>query len=100
MTENADREIHEAVYEILKQHAENDTSGMRDESTLEAMGIDSLAVIEIIYDIEEKFDITVPDLSEIEGAENAFKTVGDVVHAIGGLVVKARNEQAGQGESE
>lgn len=99
MTQNADHETREAVYEILKNHAENDTGGMCDASTLEAMGIDSLAVIEIIYDVEEKFDITVPDLSEIEGIEDSFETVGDVVKAIGGLVIKARSEKAAKGES-
>lgn len=94
MGQEVSTEIREAVYEILKNHAENDTDGMNDASTLEDMGVDSLAVIEIIYDIEERFDVTVPDLSEIEGIENAFKTVGDVVNAIGGLVQKAQAEKA------
>ncbi|MGB0714147.1 MAG: phosphopantetheine-binding protein [Gammaproteobacteria bacterium] len=89
-------DVRDAVHEILKSHAENDTSAMTAESTLEDIGVDSLAVIEIIYDVEEKFDITVPDISEIEGIEDQFKTVGDVVNAIGGLVVKARSESAAE----
>ena len=100
MTQEVTAEVRDAVYEILKKYAEHDTSEMSDESSLEALGVDSLAVIEIIYDVEEKFDITVPDLSEIQGIEDAFNTVGDVVNAIGGLVMKAQQEKAAQGNAE
>jgi acyl carrier protein len=51
---------------------------------LEDLGIESIDAVEMIFDLEEKFDIQIPynaNSSKIE-----FSTVGDVVKAIETLV--------------
>jgi acyl carrier protein len=51
---------------------------------LDEIGLDSLAAVEMIFDIEEKFDIQVPYNSNAAALE--FETVGEVVQAINKLV--------------
>jgi acyl carrier protein len=51
---------------------------------LEDLGIDSFAAVEMIFDLEEKFDIQISYNSN--DARPEFQTVGDVVVAIQKLV--------------
>jgi acyl carrier protein len=51
---------------------------------LEDLGIESLDAVEMIFDLEEKFDITIPYNANDKRPE--FETVGDVVKAVEGLV--------------
>ena len=48
------------VREILAEQALLDVSDVTLDSTLEELGIDSLALVESIFAIEEAFDIDVP----------------------------------------
>ena len=47
---------------------------------LDDLGINSLSVIEIIFDLEEKFDVSIPYNSNDLTPE--FQTVGDIVDAL------------------
>ena len=47
---------------------------------LDELGLDSFAAVEMIFDLEEKFDIQIPYNSN--DARMGFETVGDVVEAI------------------
>lgn len=47
---------------------------------LDELGLDSFAAVEMIFDLEEKFDIQIPYNSN--DARMEFETVGDVVEAI------------------
>jgi acyl carrier protein len=47
---------------------------------LDDLGIDSLSAVEMIFDLEEKFDIQIPYNSN--DARTEFETVGSVVDAI------------------
>ena len=47
---------------------------------LDELGIDSLAAVEMIFDLEEKFDIQIP--YNANDARLEFETVGEVVDAI------------------
>jgi acyl carrier protein len=51
---------------------------------LEDLGIDSFSAVEMIFDLEEKFDIQISYNSN--DARLEFETVGDVVDAIKKLV--------------
>ncbi len=55
----------------------------RDER-LEDLGLDSFSEVEIIFDLEEKFDIQIPYNSNDSRLE--FETVGQIVDAIQKLV--------------
>jgi len=56
---------------------------------LENIGIDSLALVEIIFDIEEQFDISVPDESTLASKQLPLSTVQDVLNLVNLLL----NEQ-------
>jgi acyl carrier protein len=50
----------EKVIQIIAEQALLEVSDVRLDSTLESLGIDSMALVESIFAIEEAFDITVP----------------------------------------
>jgi len=51
---------------------------------LDELGVDSFAMVEMIFDLEEKFDIQIPYNSNDTALR--LETVGDVVRAIQKLV--------------
>jgi acyl carrier protein len=51
---------------------------------LEDLGIESLDAVEMIFELEEKFDITIP--YNANDSRTEFDTVGDVVRAVEKLV--------------
>jgi acyl carrier protein len=53
---------------------------------LDDLGLNSLALVELVMDIEDKFDIEIPYNANTSIAE--FRTVGDLVTAIQRLVAE------------
>jgi acyl carrier protein len=53
---------------------------------LDDLGLDSLAAVDLIFDLEEKFDITIP--YNANNPRPDFETVGEAVSAIEKLVAK------------
>ena len=53
---------------------------------LKDLGIDSLSVVELIFELEEKFNIQIP--YNANDAQPEFETVGEVVDAIKNVVGK------------
>jgi len=51
---------------------------------LEDLGLESLDAVEMIFELEEKFDITIP--YNANDSRTEFDTVGDVVRAVEGLL--------------
>lgn len=68
----------DTVKEVLEENLDIDPETVNDESTFDSLGIDSLDMVELICDLEEKCDV---DFGEPEGLE----TVGDLVEYIGSL---------------
>jgi acyl carrier protein len=54
-------------------------------STLDGLGLESLDVIEMAFELEERFNIEIP-FNANNSTGPAFKTVGDVVAAVQRLV--------------
>ncbi|MBX9840703.1 MAG: hypothetical protein K2Z80_02725 [Xanthobacteraceae bacterium] len=54
---------------------------------LDELGLDSFAAVEMIFDLEEKFDIQIPYNSN--DARLEFQTVGEIAAAIKTLIGKA-----------
>lgn len=70
-----------ALLEIIKEHAVGLAGPLTRETPVADLGIDSFAVVEIIYEVEEKLKIEVP----FNANENPFgemKTVGDLIDAL------------------
>jgi acyl carrier protein len=53
---------------------------------LEDLGLESLDAVEMIFDLEEKFDIQIPYNANTSNPRTEFDTVGDVVNAVQKLV--------------
>jgi acyl carrier protein len=75
------------VFEIIAKQAKVDVANVKPESTLKDLGIASLEAIELIFDIEEHFDIHFP---EQQGANFDNDTAQSLVDA----VQKALDEKA------
>ena len=58
---------------------------------LEDLGLESLDAVEMIFDLEEKFDIQIPYNANTNNPRSEFETVGDVVNAIEKLVAKKKS---------
>ncbi len=54
------------------------------------LGLQSLDAVEMIFDLEEKFDIEIPYNANTNNPRTEFDTVGDVVNAIEKLVAKKK----------
>tara|TARA_S200000501_G_scaffold284344_1_gene268612 strand:- start:753 stop:1016 length:264 start_codon:yes stop_codon:yes gene_type:complete len=72
------------IFEIIADKAEVEREKVISNASLEELKIESLDVVEIIFAIEEKFDIHVPFNANDQDLE--FDTVGDVVKAIENLI--------------
>ena len=72
------------IYDIIAEKSAVDRSKLHSAAKLEELEIESLDVVEIIFAIEEKFDIHVPYNANDQEVE--FETVGDVVTAVQKLI--------------
>lgn len=68
----------DTIKEVLQDNLDIEPETVNEESTFESLGIDSLDMVELICDLEEKSDV---DFGEPEGLE----TVGDLVEYIDNL---------------
>ena len=80
-------DISAEVRKILAEQAMLEPEDVKESDTLEDLGIDSLGLVETIFAIEEKFDITVPyNANEPEQSDFDIASVGAVVKAVTELV--------------
>ena len=68
----------DTIKEVLQDNLDIEPETVNEESAFESLGIDSLDMVELICDLEEKCDV---DFGEPEGLE----TVGDLVEYIDNL---------------
>ena len=68
------------VLTVIAQQLEMDASLVKPESTPEQLKIDSLRMVDIIFSLEEEFDVSIDFNANDPGAQG-FKmdTVGDVI---------------------
>ena len=72
------------IYDIIAEKSAVDRSKLTRDAKLEDLEIESLDVVEIIFAVEEKFDIHVP--YNANDQEMEFETVGNVVDAVQTLI--------------
>jgi acyl carrier protein len=79
--------VKDRVVAIIAEQAVLEPSDIRQESTLESLGIDSLGLVESIFAIEEAFDISVPfNANDPSESDFDISTVGSIVAAVEALV--------------
>lgn len=80
-------DVQSQIIEIIAQQALLDPSDVDMENTLEDLGIDSLALVESIFSIEETFDITVPfNANDPSESEFDISSVSSIVTAVERLI--------------
>lgn len=72
-------EIQKGVYECIGKLALVDVVQSNDKNLFDDLGFDSLDCVELIMDLEDKFDIEIRD----DEAEKC-QTVNDVINVVGG----------------
>ena len=53
-------DVSKRVTQIIAEQAMLDPDAIKPETTLDDLGLDSLALVEVVFGIEEAFDISVP----------------------------------------
>ncbi len=76
-----DQKIYNAIVKAIATQKHMDGSTIAPESTLEQLGISSLDAITIVYEMEEQFDVEVPN-----EALESLRTVQDIVDGISSLI--------------
>lgn len=80
-------EFEAAFLDIIQSHAVGLTSAPTRETPVNDLGIDSFAIVEIIYEVEERLGIEVP-FNANENPLGDMKTVGDLMDAVSALAEK------------
>lgn len=75
------------VVEIVAKKLTPKGRELKLDDRLDELGLDSFAAVEMIFDLEEKFDIQIPYNSN--DARLEFQTVGEIAEAIKKLIGKA-----------
>jgi acyl carrier protein len=55
------------------------------DARLDALDIDSLSVVEVLFEVEDRFGITIP--SDSGSQRNTLKTIGDLTDFVDSLIV-------------
>ena len=76
--------VRDAIFSIVAKQGKVDVAALSPTSTLKDLGIASLTAIEILFEIEEHFDIDFPD----QGADLDSGTLQDLIDAVDGALVK------------
>jgi len=79
------------VIEIITKKKRVDKPTVERTDRLEDLGLESLDAVEMIFDIEEKFDISIPYNANTNNPRTEFETVDDVVKAIEKLVAEKKS---------
>lgn len=81
--------VRDRIIAIIAEQALVDPADITPETTPEALGIDSLGMVESIFAIEEAFDITVPfNANEPEKSEFDISSLGAIIAAVEKLVAE------------
>ena len=77
----------EEIIEIIAKQATVEREKITPEATMDDLAIESLDLVEIIFAIEEKFDIAIPyNANDPSATGSDLNTVADVIEAVDKLV--------------
>ena len=84
-------DVKSGVIEIITKKKRVDKPTVELSDKLQDLGLESLDAVEMIFDLEEKFDIQIPYNANTNNPRTEFQTVGDVVNAIEKLVANKKS---------
>ncbi len=81
--------VTDRIIAIIAEQALLDPAKISPDATIESLGLDSLALVETIFCIEEAFDIQVPfDANNPETSGFDLRSVASIARAVEGLVAQ------------
>ena len=84
------------IFEIVAKQAKADPAALSRETKLAELILQSIDVVELVFAIEEKFDIEVPySPSDQNAAGISFTSVGEIIDAVDKLVAEQHPQTAG-----
>ena len=78
-------QVAETIKQIIAKQLSRTPEEITEQSDLASLGVESLDLLEIVYEIETKFDIQVPYNANAPG-KLSLTTVGEVVTAVEALI--------------
>lgn len=82
-------DIQNQIFDIIADKGHVDRDKITPEATMADLGVESLDIVEIVFALEDKFNIEIPYNANQQDAAG-FSTVADVVDAVNGLIEKKR----------
>jgi acyl carrier protein len=73
------------VLKLLAKQVGREPNELTEESSLEHLGIDSLGMVEIIFGLEDEFNISIPESNDIQQRLKGFATVADIIQMVEAL---------------
>jgi acyl carrier protein len=78
----------EIVLGIISNHAKRNAERITPSTSLASLAIDSLGMVEIIFEIEEQFGIEIPEPASIAERFKGYRTAEDIIRAVDELVAQ------------
>ena len=78
-------DIFRGVAEIIAAHCSVDAATLTPATRLEDLDVQSLDLVEIVFEIEERFGIEVPPNTDA-GSRLEFATIGEIVAGVKGIL--------------
>ncbi|MCL5778851.1 acyl carrier protein [Limibaculum sp. FT325] len=80
-------EVSAKIRQIIAEQAMVNVDDVTPDATLQSLGLDSLALVEVVFAIEEAFDVTVPfNANDPSGSEFDITTVAAVIEGVKSLL--------------
>ncbi len=84
-------DISRKIIEIIAEQAMLDPGEVKLEASPEDLGLDSLGMVEIVFAIEEAFDISVPfNANDPDASDFDVSTIGATIEAVERLIAEQR----------
>ena len=82
-------EILSRVIAIVAEQAGRPPQELGADTRLEALGLDSIALVEVIFGLEEQFDISIPfNANEPEKSDFDISSMGTIIAAVERLIAE------------
>ncbi len=82
-------DVQQGVARIVAEQAMIDAADIKPATKLEDLGLDSLALVEVVFGIEETFDISVPyNANDPSASDFKLDTVGEVIDGVKQLIAE------------
>ena len=83
MASSSPTDIENGVIEVLKKVSRRPIEPTSDSDLVADLGFDSLQILEVVAELEDRFDISIP-LNDVPAARTAAQVVAQVTALVGG----------------